>query len=99
MLDDLQNQYLNGYNNYPDSVTAAYHLLTHYVVNPKSTARIINDSKGVAFATVDVDAVPVKRNLKVKCFRCNKKGHFPNRCLENEGNVKGGEEDKGEVTV
>jgi hypothetical protein len=99
MLDDLQNQYLNGYNNYPDSVTAAYHLLTHYVVNPQSTARIINDSEGVAFATVDVDVAPAKRNLKVKCFRCNKRGHFANHFPENKGNTKGGEKSEGEVAA
>jgi hypothetical protein len=68
VIDDLQNQYLNGYNNYPDIVTAAYHPLAHNVVNPQSTARIINDSEGVAFATVDVDIASAKRNLKVKCY-------------------------------
>jgi hypothetical protein len=99
MLDDLQNQYLNGYNNYSDSVTAAYHLLTHYVVNPQSTARIINNSEGVAFATVDVNVASTKRNLKVKFFQCNKMGHFANYCPENEGNTKGGKKAEGEVTA
>jgi hypothetical protein len=53
----------------------------------------------VAFATVNVDVAPAKKNLKVKCFRCNKRGHFANRCPKNEGNIKGGEEAEEEVAA
>jgi hypothetical protein len=48
---------------------------------------IVNDSEGVAFATVNV--TQEKRDLtKIKCYRCNKKGHFANHLPENENDAK-----------
>jgi hypothetical protein len=81
-----------GHNNYPVNITAAYNLLINYRVSAQSTARIINDSEGVAFATVDV--TKEKRNLtNIRCFRCQKKGHFANYCPNNDtDNAPGGAE-------
>jgi hypothetical protein len=47
----------------------------------------VNDSEGVAFATVNV--TQEKRDItNIKCCRCNKKGHFANHCPENENDAK-----------
>jgi hypothetical protein len=92
LTDDLVNQFTMGHNNYPVNITAAYNLLINYRVSAQSTARIINDSEGVAFATVDV--TKEKRDLtKIRCFRCQKKGHFANHCPNNDtDNAPGGAE-------
>jgi hypothetical protein len=76
---DLVNQFTMGHTNYPANIIAAYNLLINYRVSAQSTARIINDSESVAFTTVDV--TKEKRDLsKIRCFRCQKKGHFANHC-------------------
>jgi hypothetical protein len=54
LTDDLVNQFTMGHNNYTANITAAYNMLNNYRVSAQSTAIIINDSEGVAFATVDV---------------------------------------------
>jgi hypothetical protein len=54
LVDYLMNQFTMGHNNYPVNITSAYNLLINYRVTTQSTYRIINDSEGVAFATVDV---------------------------------------------
>jgi hypothetical protein len=67
LMDDLMNQFTMGHKNYPINITAAYNLLINYRVTTQSTARIVNDSEGVAFATVDV--AKEKRDLtKIRCF-------------------------------
>jgi hypothetical protein len=78
-MDDLINQFTMGHNNYPKNFTAAYNLLINYRVTGQSTARIINDSESMSFATVEKE----KRDLTLsRCFRCHKKGHFANHCPE-----------------
>jgi hypothetical protein len=67
LTDDLVNQFTMGHSNYPVNITAAYNLLINYRVSAQSTTRIINDSEGVAFATVNV--TKEKRDLtKIRCF-------------------------------
>jgi hypothetical protein len=93
LTDDLVNQFTMGHNNYPVNITASYNLLINYRVSAQSTARIINDSEGVAFATVDV--TKEKRDLtKIRCFRCQEKGRFANHCPMNDtnNNAPGGAE-------
>jgi hypothetical protein len=104
LMDDLQNQFTMGYNNYPTHMTAVYNLIINYWVTGQSTARIINDSEGVAFATVEkgiafstVEKVKEKHDYsKIKGFRCQKRGNFANHCTKNEGDKPEGE--GGEVT-
>jgi uncharacterized heparinase superfamily protein len=70
LMDDLINQFKMGHNNYPQNVTVAYNLLINYRVTGQSTARIINDSESMSFATLEKE----KRDLTlIRCFRCQKK--------------------------
>jgi hypothetical protein len=79
LMDDIINQFTMGHNNYPQNVTAAYNLLINYRVTGQSTARIINSSESMSFATVEKE----RRDLTlIRCFRCQKKRHFTNHCPE-----------------
>jgi hypothetical protein len=53
LLEDLDNAYLYGTNNYPVNITSTYNLLVHYKNRMKPTTRIYNDSEGVSFANVE----------------------------------------------
>ena len=54
LLENLENDYLQGQNNYPTSITAAYNLLTNWKQDPRNlihTSGPVND--GVSFTNVD----------------------------------------------
>jgi hypothetical protein len=84
LLEDLDNAYLYGTTNYPVSLTSAYNLLVHFKNHMKPAARIYNDSKGVSFANVDKGTARRPKYVpdvtRVKCYACNKLGHYANDC-------------------
>jgi hypothetical protein len=93
LMEDIINQFTMGHNNYPQNVTSAYNLLINYRVTGQSTARIINDSESMSFTTVEKE----RRDLTLlRCFRCQKKGHFANHCPEIKKEECAG---RGEVTT
>ena len=52
MIQDLENDFLQGQDNYPKMITAAYNLLTNWKQDPRNAMRdIVND--GVSCANVD----------------------------------------------
>jgi hypothetical protein len=65
LIEDLENEFLRGHDDFPKTLTSAYHLLTNWKHDPRNTMRIMgptnegvsfvnegtNDSKGVNFAT------------------------------------------------
>jgi hypothetical protein len=85
LVDDLKNQFTMGHNNYPRTVTASYNRLLNYWVTrqPQQAARIINDSESVSFATVERPELAT-----VRCYRCQKKGHYASSCP-----TRGGDKD------
>jgi hypothetical protein len=98
LLKDLDSAYLYGTNNYPVNVTLAYNLLVHFKNHMKPAARIFNDSEGVSFANVEKG--PERRPkyvpdvTRVKCYACNKLGHYVNPYLSSStfsrGKSRGG---------
>jgi hypothetical protein len=84
LLEDLDNAYLYGTNNYPVNITSAYNLLVHFKNHMKPVARIYNDSEGVSFANMEkgTERRPkyVPDVTRVKCYACNKLGHYANDC-------------------
>jgi hypothetical protein len=53
LLEDLENNYTKGGNNYPTTVTSAYNLVVNYKNYQKPATRLINNSEGVSFANVE----------------------------------------------
>jgi hypothetical protein len=81
LSEEISNDYTKGTNHYPKTVTEACNLIVNYrQSNP--AGRIYNDSEGVAFINVDATRQPRERQCrdmeKVKCYNCNKKGHYSN---------------------
>jgi hypothetical protein len=79
---------LYGTNNYPTNVTSAYNLLMHYKNHMKPMTRIYNNSEGVSFANVEKASERKSKFFpdvtKVKCFACNKMGHYAKDCPTQE---------------
>jgi hypothetical protein len=53
LLDELENDFTKGTENYPDSVTRAYNLVVNYKGHQRVVSRLFNDSEAASFANVD----------------------------------------------
>jgi hypothetical protein len=54
LIENIENDYLQGQNNYPTTVTAAYNLLTNWKQDPRNLMQAIGPvNDGVLFANVD----------------------------------------------
>ena len=76
LIDDLENDFLQGRNHYPMTVVAAYNLVTNWKQENRFWRTPIAD--GVAFANVDKDI------SHITCHKCKKKGHYANKCPERD---------------
>ena len=90
---DLENQYTRGTDQYPKDLTAAYNMLLNYRRqtngNERQRQRVFTDGEQdedvqteMSFlqnqtAVMGTDGVTHER---VKCFSCNRKGHYANEC-------------------
>ncbi len=91
LIEDLENDYIQGQDCYPKTVTAGYNLLVHWKQNPQNLMRVLGTTggNGVAFANRgDEDATALtnvggKRDKSgITCFNCNEKGHYSNKCTK-----------------
>ena len=82
LIEDLENNFLQGRNHYPTTVAAAYNLLTNW--KQERSGWRAPTAEGVAFANVDEKQSkgPVRNKSNVICHRCDKKGHYANECPE-----------------
>jgi hypothetical protein len=85
LLEEMENEYLKGIDNWPTTVTGAYHLLTNYRQDRRNMMRM-GAVEGVAFTSTGKEtAVTLAQNspkkkspvdcLKITCHRCGGLGH------------------------
>ena len=80
LLEDLENDFLQGHNKYPKTVSETYNILTNWKQERNSGWQESGDH--VAFTNVDDKGGKVKREGKghITCHRCEKKGHYASEC-------------------
>ena len=55
LIENMENDYLQGQNNYPSTITTAYNLLTNWKQDPRNLVRTIGPvNDGVSFANIAV---------------------------------------------
>jgi hypothetical protein len=82
LINDLNNSFLAGQNNYPKTLEGAVTLLSHYATDkdkPMSKYRGANDDGSITQMSF---AQGSNKNKNVKCYKCGKKGHYANKCGE-----------------
>jgi hypothetical protein len=89
LLDRLQNDYLQGHNGYPRTLTMAYHLLTNW--KPEST--LVDNSHAAVFITIQCNSTrckhqnnPTSHNNVITCYNCGLTGHYANNCPRSKEN-------------
>ena len=94
LIEELENDYTKGNDNYPRNMVKYYQLLNKYKQwNPRS---ILPDSSGVAFLQQGNNNKSAQRttewNKKATCHNCGQKGHirpeFPEPMTENDDDKK-----------
>ena len=99
LIEDLENNYLQGRNNYPTTVTSAYHLITNWKQDPRNVMRSLGQvgNLGVSFTTTTEGtnnnsgvtltnaskSGPRASKAHITCHKCNIKGHYANKCPTN----------------
>jgi hypothetical protein len=79
LIDDLENDFLQGRNNYPTTIAAAYNLLTNWKQENRYGWRPPS-ADGVSFTTADVGPggkQPRTGKAHITCHRCTKKDIMP----------------------
>ena len=90
----MENDYLQGRNNYPTIVSTAYHLLINWKQDPRLGLHEVGPiSHEVSFNTIyGGDSILLnngergrqKVKANVTCNKCQKKGHYANECNEDK---------------
>ena len=84
LIEELENDYTKGNDNYPRNMVKAYQLLNEYNQwNPRET---LPESSGVAFLQQGSNKKFAQRTSewkkKATCHNCGQKGHIRPECLE-----------------
>jgi Zinc knuckle len=88
LLDRLQNDYLQGQDGYPKTLTGAYHLLTNWKAESQQNDTNIND--GISFTTSSANLSSSSRRMQrtnhITCYRCGRTGHYSTNCPTGSSN-------------
>jgi hypothetical protein len=93
LIEEVENDFLKGHDNYPKTPTEAYNLLVNYrnyvTVNKRNVQQGGLDQ--VAFVTDGKRQKTDGEENKfphIKCFKCSKSGHYKSDCPKrNQGNT------------
>ena len=94
LVENMENDYLQGRNNYPTTVSAAYHLIINWKQDPRlGLCEVGPIGHEVSFNTIDGGDSMLLNNgergrqkvkANVTCNKCQKKGHYANECNEDK---------------
>jgi Reverse transcriptase (RNA-dependent DNA polymerase)/Zinc knuckle len=84
LIEDLENNYIQGVDKYPKTLNDAYSLLLYWKQDPRNYNKGVgSDSDGVAFLQNTE-----KEKKEITCYSCGEKGHIaPNCPKKKQGNV------------
>jgi hypothetical protein len=80
LIEEIENDYLMGNNNYPKTPTEAYNLLVNYKNYNTNKRTIPGGLDQVAFVTDGKRMRNSKEHPHIQCFKCKKYGHYKNDC-------------------
>lgn len=91
LIEELENDFVKGADNYPTDLTEAYNLLLHWKHDPRNLMRGLGSGDDdVAFGQHgDSEDKPKKDISKVTCYHCQEKGHYANKCPKKPTEVGG----------
>jgi hypothetical protein len=82
LIEDLENDYVKGNNNYPSMITDAYSISINYRQSIPAS-RVFNDLEVVVFANIEIDKdgeKVSKDKSHIRCYNCGIKWHYLNKC-------------------
>jgi hypothetical protein len=89
LLDEPENDFTKGVDHFPDTITKAYTLVVNFKCQQRQVGPLFNDSEAVYFANVDRKRTAPPDIAMVKCYCCQKMGHYASDCPSTTTKIEG----------
>jgi hypothetical protein len=93
LIKSIENDFIEGRDKYPTSVSDAYHRLTNYTYDPRLGQREVGGGE-IAFVNSEGRSTKPRNIENITCHRCKRKGHYANKCDNERVDDEGGGEQK-----